>query len=110
MTALDVLREVNKVGGRLLPNGEKIIMEAKEPLPQELIDRIRDNKPELLAILNPQPPRLAGGFPIKDPGHPCLICGDVEWQVHITYWMCLTCGREDGPGAATDEREQIVHE
>ena len=53
MTALDILKEVTKVGGRLLPNGDKIVMEAKEPLPQELIDRIRDNKTS--ATRHPKP-------------------------------------------------------
>jgi len=105
MTALDVLQEVNKVGGRLLPNGKKIIMEAKEPLPQELIDRIRDNKPALLAILNPRPPRLSGGLAITDTGHPCLVCGGVDWMLHLTYRYCCVCGRENGPGAIADSRE-----
>ena len=110
MTALDVLREVTKVGGRLLPRGGKIAMEAKARLPDELIDRIRQNKLALLAILNPRPPRHVGGFPVTDTDHPCVTCGGAEWQQHVTYRMCLTCGQEDGPGAVTDEREEAIHE
>ena len=47
MTALDVLHEVTRKGGRLLPNGNKITMEAPAPLPNELINRIRNNKQAL---------------------------------------------------------------
>ncbi len=103
MTALEVLQEVTKVGGRLLPNGEKIAMEAPQPLPQELIERIRQNKPALLAILNPRPPRHAGGFPISLKESLCALCGGAEWQQHITYRYCLTCGVEAGPGAVEEE-------
>ena len=104
MSALDVLQEVIKIGGKLTPNGDKIVMEAPEPLPQEMIKRIRDNKQALLAILNPRPPRYAGGFPVTLPGAPCMFCGDTEWQQHVTYRMCLTCGQEDGPGALEEEK------
>jgi hypothetical protein len=102
MTALEVLYAVSRAGGRLIPNGNKITMEALTPLPATLVAQVRQHKPALLAILHPRPPRLAGGIPITDAAHPCLLCGGVEWQQHVTYRYCLACGREDGPGAVQE--------
>src|SRR5262245_44469241 len=107
MTALDVLHAVGRAGGRLIPHGDKITMEAPAHLPATLVAQVRQYKPALLAILHPKPPRHAGGFPVTDADHPYALCRGTEWQQHITYRYCLTCGREDGPGAlAPDEEEQ----
>jgi hypothetical protein len=105
MTALEVLQAVGRAGGRLIPHGDRITMEAPMPLPADLIAQVRQNKPALLAILHPKPPRLAGGMPITDADRPCPLCGGIEWQQHVTYRYCLTCGREDGPGALGNDRE-----
>jgi hypothetical protein len=106
MTALEVLHAVTQAGGRLTLHGDKITMEAPAPLPANLIAQVRQYKPALLAILHPKPPRHAGGMPITDADHPCSLCGGIEWQQHITYRYCLTCGREDGPGALGNDGEQ----
>ena len=99
MTALDVLHAVTQAGGRLIPNGGTITMEAAAPLPATLIAQVRQYKSALLAILSPKLPRHAGGFSVTLTDVPCTVCGGVDWQQHVTYRYCLACGREDGPGA-----------
>ena len=53
MNAAELLAEVTQRGGRLLPNGDRLRVEAPEPLPDDLLDRLRAHKPELLALLDP---------------------------------------------------------
>jgi hypothetical protein len=101
---IDVLHLVAAVGGHMRPNGVKIRLEAKAPLPQELIALVRTHRIALLAILNPKPPRHAGGLPLTDANHPCSRCSSIEWQQYITYRYCLTCGLEEGPGAIVDDQ------
>lgn len=106
MTALEVLKAVNKAGGRLIPHGDTLTMEAPTPLPDPLIAQVREHKPALLAILYPAPPRHTGGFPVADADHPCALCRGTEWQQYVTYRYCLACGREDGPGAVASGRRE----
>ena len=106
MTGLEILQAVRQAGGRLIPNGEKITMEAPTPLPANLIAQVRQHKPALLAILHPKPPRHAGGMPLTDKEYPCSQCGGIEWQQHVTYRYCLTCGQEDGPGAVVSNEDE----
>ena len=49
--AKDLVRRVHVAGGSLQRNGGKLKMSAPSPLPDELIDELRQAKPELLALL-----------------------------------------------------------
>lgn len=51
MTARELLAEVARHGGRLTPRGDKLHIDAPEPLPDDLMDRLRAHKPELLKLL-----------------------------------------------------------
>ena len=104
---IDVFYLVIETGGRMVLNGTKIRLEAPAPLPDDLVALVRQHRPGLLAVLNPKPPRLAGGFPVTLNEEPCAICGGCEWQQHITYRMCFACGQEDGPGAVTSNEEGL---
>lgn len=52
MTARDLLAEVERLGGRLLPNGDRLRVEAPEPLPDDLMGRLKASKTELLRLLD----------------------------------------------------------
>ena len=52
----------------------------------------------------PYTPRHQGGLRRVDTSRPCKACGGVEWQYHVTYRYCSSCGREDGPGAVQEDR------
>jgi hypothetical protein len=88
------------------PNGTKIRLEAPAPLPDGLVALVRKHRVPLLAILTPSPPRHAGGFSLTDQAYPCPLCSGIEWQQHVTYRYCLTCGREDGPGGIVDNQKE----
>lgn len=51
-TATDLVREVVHAGGKLFPLDDgRLRVTAPEPLPEELVDRIRRHKPEVIALL-----------------------------------------------------------
>jgi TubC N-terminal docking domain len=104
MTPLKLLYELTAKGIRLIAHGEQLAADAPSGVFTEALRQaIRLHKPALLALLQPRPPRHAGGFSVTDTEHPCPVCGSPDWQQHITYRYCLHCGREDGPGAAQAE-------
>jgi hypothetical protein len=47
---------------------------------------------------------MRGHATAPEADYSCPLCG-IEWQQHITYRYCLTCGQEDGPGALVNDRE-----
>lgn len=51
MTAAELLREVERRGGRLVRNGDGVRVTAPAPLPGELMERLRERKGELLRLL-----------------------------------------------------------
>lgn len=51
MNAPELVAEVNRHGGRLLVRGDRLKVSAPEPLPDDLVDRLREHKGELLQLL-----------------------------------------------------------
>ena len=87
MSAADLLREVERYGARLRPNGDRLRVEFVEPLPDDLMDRLRQHKPELLRLL-------------ADPSAPCPTCGCGSYWHAADAWHCEACT----PPAGTVER------
>ena len=109
-TPLELLTTLQARGCRLFPQGEQLGAEVPPgALTDEFREQIRTHKPALLAILQPKPPRHAGGLRVTRPESPCSVCGGVEWQYHVTYRYCLSCGQEAGPGYATPIARSMRH-
>ncbi len=49
--AQHLLDQVHEAGGRLLMNGDKLRVEAPAPLPDELVERLKTAKPDLIDML-----------------------------------------------------------
>jgi hypothetical protein len=82
MTAVDVLHAVKQAGGRLLPNGDKLIIEAPMPLPTDVITLVCQHKSALLALLHQEPPAL----PSAGPGQ--LTSASPPWERHDACYAC----------------------
>jgi hypothetical protein len=74
----DVLREVERRGGRLVPNGDRLRIIAPAPMPDEVMARVRQHKPELLRLL-------------RDPSEPCAVCGCGSYWHDGDRWHCEAC-------------------
>jgi hypothetical protein len=59
MSALELLAEVNAFGVEIRSNGTKLILDPAGKLPEELKERLREAKPELLATLRVKPTTCA---------------------------------------------------
>jgi hypothetical protein len=69
MTVQEVLAAIVQAGGRLMPNGEKITVEASAPLPQDILALVREHKAALLAWLTqPAPAHDATATTPSTPG------------------------------------------
>ncbi len=110
MSAVEALREMEAAGGRveLLGDG-RLHIEAPEPLPDDLVDRIRANKPEIVAMLaghadkrgawDAETARLIEWFMrTPPPARPFEICQGVTVARPDFWWASLRQDIADGPG------------
>jgi hypothetical protein len=78
MTALELLAEVNGFGVEVRSNGSKLILDPAGKLPEELKERLREVKPELIATLRVRPETCAPSCYEIEPGrwihHPWNGC------------------------------------
>ena len=51
MNAAELIHQVEALGGRLRPRGDRLRMEAPRALPDTLIDELRQHKGEVMALL-----------------------------------------------------------
>ncbi len=51
MLAADLIRAVERVGGRLEPDGDGLVVEAPMPLPEPIMAELRAHKTEVLVAL-----------------------------------------------------------
>jgi hypothetical protein len=89
MTAVDVLHAVKQAGGRLLPKGDKLIIEAPTPLPADVITLVCQHKSALLALLHQEPPAL----PSDRPGQLTLTSTPQPWERPGACYACGTTRR-----------------
>jgi hypothetical protein len=51
MLAADLIRAVEQAGGHLSPDGDSLVVEAPEPLPEPIMTELRAHKAEVLVAL-----------------------------------------------------------
>jgi hypothetical protein len=61
MDARDVLRRVNELDVRIKLDGERLMLKAPAPLPDELRSEIRDHKPEIMQLLRQEEEGIVRG-------------------------------------------------
>ncbi len=66
MLAADLIRTVEQAGGHLEPDGDSLVVEAPEPLPEPIMTELRARKAEVLvALAGPRP--ATGKRPVDRP-------------------------------------------
>ncbi len=109
MSAVEALREMEAAGGRveLLGDG-RLHIEAPEPLPDDLVDRMRANKPEIVAMLagyadereawDAETARLIEWFQrTPPPARPFELCRGVTVARPDLWWAALMRDIGEGP-------------
>ncbi len=109
-TVADLVREVQSVGGDLVPldNG-RIRITAPAPLPEHLMARLRERKPEVIDFLayregradgwDPETTRLIEWFMrTPPPARPFELCRGVTVARPAVYWEAVRRDIAAGPG------------
>jgi hypothetical protein len=110
MDSLILLDEARAAGLEVTTDGDRLVVRGPKRC-ESLARQLLAHKAELLTLLRqetrPQTytPRHPGGLRLVDTTRPCKACGGVEIVQHVTYCYCLTCGREDSPGAVGNSEE-----
>ncbi len=61
MQAAELIRAVERAGGHLSPDGDGLVVEAPEPLPEPIMTELRARKAEVLVALASQTARTSSG-------------------------------------------------
>ena len=61
MLAIELIRAVEQAGGRLEPDGDGLVVEAPEPLPEPIMTELRAHKAEVLVALAGQTAGASSG-------------------------------------------------
>ncbi len=86
MLAADLIRAVEQAGGHLEPDGDGLVVEASEPLPEPIMTELRAHKVEVIdfltrpvarVVLLAVPPGVADLLAMACPAS----CPDTRWQV-----------------------------
>ncbi len=107
--AIELVHEVEAAGGHLIPLDDgRLRVTAPEPLPEELVDRIRQNKPEVIEILtrfnsqasgwDAESRRLVEWFlRTSAPTEPFELCKGVTVARPARWWQALSRDIAAGP-------------
>src|SRR5215217_1160140 len=96
MNVAELNRAIHRHGGDETVDGDDLKLTATQPLPAELLNKLRDHKAELLEYLSSNAPAT-----IAEPDTACLARGSGQWwQLPGQAWHCRQC-EPDMPLAAT---------
>lgn len=97
MIVTQLMADLNVAGIQLVVVGNRLRYSPKALLTEELAQRLKDSKPELLQLLAPLPCKvmeLDDGWPVNsfEPPEPCAQCDTLElWQTMLGNWRCERC-------------------
>ena len=109
MTAAELVREVEVAGGRLIPLDDGgLRVAAPEPLPDDLVNRLRQHKPEVIAILTRADLQASGWdaetaaliewfLTTSPPRAPFTLSKAVVVAHPARWWEALRCDLAAGP-------------
>jgi hypothetical protein len=93
MTAVSALiAEVCRAGGKLIPDGEGIRVQAPTPLPDDLMVRLRQHKPDLIREL-----RRPRTVPTDGRWGPDYAARGYVWCLDCAHWKGAACAHPDNP-------------
>ena len=96
----ELLAEINRLGVVLVANDDRLQYYPRAAMTPELIERLREHKAEVLAVLhNPWP------ADDSDEPDPCPRCGGLAaWETITGRWRCMKC---DPPTKAIKVLERV---
>src|SRR5215208_446681 len=87
MNVAELNRDIHRHGGDETVDGDDLKLTATQPLPAELLNKLRDHKAELLEYLSSNAPAT-----IAEPDTACPARGSGQWwQLPGQAWHCRQC-------------------
>ncbi len=103
MQAVELIRAVERAGGHLEPDGDGLVVEAPEPLPEPIMTELRAHKAEVLAALTNQTATTSSGISGLLRRARLAVVPDLSDPEDIRAWLHERAAmREDSGAARTD--------
>ena len=104
MTAptLDLLREVSKAGGTVRLEGDLLRLSAPEPLPDDLLARVRQHKAKIVALL--------AAAELADDDAPAVVANDQDLPAEMLDGVRAILAAEGARGIPPNRWRQIQHD
>ncbi len=109
MLAADLIYAVERAGGRLEPDGDGLVVEAPEPLPEPIMTELRARKAEVLVALAGQTAKASSGSDDLRRGAHLAVVPDLADPEDIQTWLIERAAmREVGSGTTRVDADKLV--
>ena len=109
MLATDLIRAVEQAGGHLEPDGDDLVVEAPEPLPEPIMAGLRAHKAEVLVALAGQTARTSSGNDDLLRRVHLAVVPDLSDPEDIRAWLIERAAmREVGSGTTRVDADKLV--
>ncbi len=109
MLAADLIRAVEQAGGHLEPDGDGLVVEAPEPLPEAIMTELRAHKAEVLIALAGQSARASSGDDDLLHRAHLAVVPDLSDPEDIRVWLIERAAmREVGSGTTRVDADKLV--
>ncbi len=109
MLAADLIRAVEQAGGHLEPDGDGLVVEAPEPLPEPIMVELRAHKAEVLVALAGQTARASSGNADLLRRSHLAVVPDLTDPEDIQAWLHERAAmREVGSGTTRVDADKLV--
>ncbi len=109
MLAADLIRTVERAGGYLEPDGDGLVVEAPEPLPEPIMTELRARKAEVLVALASQTARTSSGNDDLLRRAHLAVVPDLSGPEDIQTWLIERAAmREVGSGTTRVDADKLV--
>ncbi len=109
MQAAELIRTVEQAGGHLEPDGDALVVEAPEPLPEPIMTELRAHKAEVLIALAGQSARASSGNNDLLRRAHLAVVPDLADPEDIQAWLIERAAtREMGSGTTRVDADKLV--
>ncbi len=109
MLAADLIRAVEQAGGHLSPDGDSLVVEAPEPLPDPIMTELRARKAEVLVALASQTARTSSGSDGLLRRAHLAVVPDLADPEDIQTWLIERAAmREVGSGTTRVDADKLA--
>ena len=108
MLAVDLIRAVKQAGGHLEPDGDGLVVEAPEPLPEPIMTELRARKAEVLIALAGQSASASSGRDDLFRRAHLAVVPDLSDSEDIQAWLDERAAMREDSGIVRVDADKLV--